>query len=347
MVEGDGSGDAIMDAASCRCDNDRGTCRPPARPLRMFERSVTLPFISVIIPTFNRLALLHETIASVRNQTFRDFEIIVVNDGSVDGTEAWLDTQDDIRAIHQANRGIAASRNSGAAAARGEWFAFLDHDDTWAPDKLKVQAEFVQENPEVALVATRHARMGKPFRKRAGSWVKGDLFVRVFAESFIHTSSVMIRRDVFNEIRGFPTVYRFADEFDVWLKIAAVYPIAYVDSVLTFIRFYDSNTSHNRVGVRTHTYQILQKNYDPGRIPRTFFSRPCQTTTSRLAARYLKEGNMDEALRWFRQSVKRSPWRLRGWRYLTRYGIRGMAAEGWPGGAERIVRRGTNETRRY
>src|SRR5512139_3270181 len=101
------------------------------------------PFISVIIPTFNRLNLLKETVNSVRNQIFRDFEIIVVNDGSTDGTGEWLRNQTDLRVIEQGNLGIATSRNNGAAAARGPWLAFLDHDDLWAPDKLLIQAEFV------------------------------------------------------------------------------------------------------------------------------------------------------------------------------------------------------------
>ncbi len=340
--------------------NSRQDARPTWLPRMGPENK---PFISVIIPTFNRLGLLKETVESVRGQTFRGFEIIVVNDGSNDGTKEWLDRQHDIRAIHQANQGIAASRNNGAAAAAGEWFAFLDHDDAWDPSKLSVQAAFVRDNPEMALVATRHARMGRPsslwsrlaslpwhptkghgarpvgqaFQPASGTdckvcptnppykpvqhWVKGDLFVRVYSESFIHTSSVMIRADVFGEINGFPTEYRFADEFDVWLKIAAAYPIAYVDSVLTFIRFYESNTSHNRVGVRTDTYRILLQNYDPARIPRKVFLRTMSDHDISFGRAFLKEGNGTEALKWFRQSVKRTPWRVRPWRYLARYGI--------------------------
>jgi glycosyltransferase involved in cell wall biosynthesis len=309
------------------------------------------PFISVIIPTFNRLGLLKETVESVRRQTFRDFEIIVINDGSTDGTTQWLDTQTDIRSVHQINQGIAASRNNGAATARGSWLAFLDHDDTWAPEKLSIQAEFVRNNPDVGLVAARHARMGKRVqrtsvpqggttnhgnetcpgrasdenlfssRRSVSQWVKGDLFVRVYSESFIHTSSVMIRADVLREINGFPTEYRFADEFDVWLKIAAAYPIAYVDSALTFIRFYESNTSHNRVGVRADTYRILLKNYDPARIPKRVFLRTMSDHDISFGRAFLKEGNTAEALKWFRKSVQRTPLRLRSWRYLTRYGL--------------------------
>jgi len=131
------------------------------------------PFVSVIIPTFNRLRLLKETVESVRNQTFRDFEIIVVNDGSADGTSEWLSCQSDLRAINQENKGIATSRNVGAAAAQGQWLAFLDHDDMWEPQKLHVQAEFVQKNPEVGLVAARHVRLGRSSGTSGqGAWIK-------------------------------------------------------------------------------------------------------------------------------------------------------------------------------
>jgi glycosyltransferase involved in cell wall biosynthesis len=258
----------------------------------------------------------------VRHQTFRDFEIIVVNDGSSDGTAEWLDSQTDLLVAHQNNSGIAASRNNGAKAARGRWFAFLDHDDLWAPEKLNVQAEFVKNNLDVALAATRHVRLGEKFRQSGQRhWTKGDLFVEEYSKSFIHTSSVMIRRDVFEKIGGFPTCYRFADEFDVWLKIASEYPIAYVDEPLVFIRFYEANTSHDRIGVRTDTYDILVKHYDPRRIPRKTFLKTLSDHDISFGRACLKTGDLHEALKWFKTSVKRTPFRLRSWRYYLRYRI--------------------------
>jgi glycosyltransferase involved in cell wall biosynthesis len=291
------------------------------------------PFVSVIIPTFNRLDLLKETVDSVRQQTFRDFEIIVVNDGSTDGTTEWLRSQSDLRVLEQSNSGIATSRNNGAAAAQAQWLAFLDHDDLWATDKLRVQAEFLKQNLDVGLVAARHVRLGKRHRlPRRVRWLKGDLFVKEFSESFIHTSSVVIRRDVFEKIRGFPSKYLFADEFDVWLKIAAAYPIAYVNLPLVFIRFYESNTSHDRIGVRTDTYDILTKNYDPERIPLRVYLKTLSDHDISFGRAYLKAGDFPEALKWFQRSIERTPWRLRSWRYYLRcrivQGLSGDAARG-------------------
>jgi len=288
----------------------------------MFMENKRSPFISVIIPTFNRLNLLKETLESVRSQIFRDFEIIVVNDGSSDGTGNWLSNQTDIRVIEQNNLGIATARNNGAAAADGVWLAFLDHDDLWAPDKLLIQAEFIRNNPEVAMVAARHVRLGKAYhRPRRPRWIKGDLFLKEYSQSFIHTSSVMIRRDVFEEIKGFPVKYRFADEFDVWLKITATHPTAYFDGPLVFIRFYESNTSHDRIGVRTDTYDILLRHYDPERVPREVFLRTLSDHDISFGRAYAHAGNLSEALKWFRSSLRRTPFRLRSWRYYFRYRI--------------------------
>jgi glycosyltransferase involved in cell wall biosynthesis len=280
------------------------------------------PPISVIIPTFNRKELLKETVQSVREQTFRDFEIIVVDDGSTDGTAEWLAAQSDLRVLSQTNQGIATSRNNGAALAVGRWLAFLDHDDLWAADKLKVQREFVEKNPEVGLVAARHVRLGKRVRvPKHPTWIKGDLLVKTYSESFIHTSSVVIKKDVLDKIGGFSTQYRFADEFDVWLKIARDFPIAYVDLPLVFIRFYESNTSHDRIGVRTDTYDILQKHYDPERIPRSIYLKTMSDHDISFGRAYMNAGNVPEALRWFRRSVERTPLRPRSWRYYLKYRI--------------------------
>ncbi len=278
------------------------------------------PLISVIIPTYNRLELLKLTLESVRNQTFGDFEIIVVDDGSSDGTGEWLSRQDDLITLRQKNAGIATSRNNGIAAAKGEWVAFLDHDDLWAQDKLQIQADFIKAHPDHVLVAAKHVRLGKGYSvPRKPVWIKGDLFVDVFSKSFIHTSSVIIRKDIIKSIGGFPSKYGFADEFQVWLKIAHDHPIGYFDKPLVFIRFYESNTSHNRIGVRTDTYDILMNNYDPLKIPRKVYLKTMSDHDISFGRAYIAAGDTDTALGWFKRSFFRAPWRLRGARYYLKY----------------------------
>lgn len=281
---------------------------------------LTTPSASVVIPTYNRLELLKETVASVRAQTFGDFEIIVIDDGSQDDTWEWLQAQADIRAFRQTNQGIAAARNAGVVRARAAWIALLDHDDVWLPEKLRIQMHFIGKNPHVALVAARHVRMGRrvrnPIKPR---WIYGDLFQDVFSKSFIHTSSVVVRKDALESIGGFDPIYRFADEFDVWLKVAKNYEIAYLNTPLVLIRLYESNTSHDRLGLRKETQDILMKHYDPDRISERLFRRTLSDHDISYGRAYVKADEIQKALECFWSSVTRTPFRLRSWRYFIRY----------------------------
>ncbi|MFH0957590.1 MAG: glycosyltransferase [Pseudomonadota bacterium] len=289
------------------------------------------PFVSVVIPTYNRVELLKQTLESVRRQTFSDYEIIVVNDGSTDGTAEWLRSQHDIISVDQPNSGIAASRNKGVSVGRGQWMAFLDHDDLWDQDKLQIQVGFIKSNHEIAMVAARHVRIGSRARRcKANKWIKGDLFSQVYSESFIHTSSVMIRKDALIKIGGFPTKYRFADEFDVWLKISKDFPIGFYNTPLVFIRFYDSNTSHNRIGVRSDTYDILLNNYDPSRIPKDMYLKTLSDHDISFGRAYVRLGDLDNALQWFYSAVNRTPMRPRAWRYYLRYRLFNIVKKFWP-----------------
>ena len=127
------------------------------------------PLVSVIIPTYNRADLVRQAVASVKAQTFRDFEIVVVDDGGTDGTCEVLSAGRELRVLrHPDRRGVAAARNTGVAAARGEWLAFLDSDDLWLPDKLARQISWLEGQPELLICQTdetwvrRGVRVNKP-----------------------------------------------------------------------------------------------------------------------------------------------------------------------------------------
>ena len=110
-----------------------------------------VPLVSVIIPTYNRADLVRQALASVKAQTYRDFEIVVVDDGGTDGTCEALSAWREIRVLRHAHRrGVSAARNTGIDAARGEWLAFLDSDDLWLPDKLARQIFWLEGSPGVA-----------------------------------------------------------------------------------------------------------------------------------------------------------------------------------------------------
>jgi len=138
-----------------------------------------VPAVSVIIPTYNRAALVGEALASVQAQSFRDFEVLVVDDGSTDATPEVLAAWREVRVLrHPRRRGVSAARNTGVAFARGEWLAFLDSDDLWLPAKLARQMAYLAGRPDLSLCQTdetwvrRGARVNQPptHRKVAG-WI--------------------------------------------------------------------------------------------------------------------------------------------------------------------------------
>src|SRR5436309_7380613 len=112
-----------------------------------------MPKVSVIIPVFNGERYIRQTIESVLAQTYRDFELLVIDDGSTDGTaEAVKEYEKDLRYVHQGNGGASKARNQGIRFSQGKYIAFLDADDLWEPEKLTIQVEFLERNPKIGLV---------------------------------------------------------------------------------------------------------------------------------------------------------------------------------------------------
>ncbi|MGA7871157.1 MAG: glycosyltransferase family A protein [Candidatus Binatus sp.] len=181
------------------------------------------PEVSVIIPTYNRCAMLREAIDSVLAQTSRAFELIVVDDGSTDGTAEQLTRFDKtIRIERIEHRGPAAARNRGVAIARGPLIAFLDSDDLWSPTKLERQFAFMRANPGCAISQTneiwirngRRVNPGLRHRKRAG-----DIFIDSLRTCLISMSSVMMRTELFRSLGGFDEIMTAAEDYDLWLRI--------------------------------------------------------------------------------------------------------------------------------
>ena len=148
------------------------------------------PLVSVIIPVYNGGRHLRAALESVFAQTYRPFEVIVVDDGSTDDSSAIAQSFPDVRYIHQQNQGVAAARNRGIDAARGEFFAFLDQDDLWTPEKLKLQIGYLLGHPDLGYTLTQQQFFLEPgetlppwFRKELLSsvhtgWVLGTMVVR-------------------------------------------------------------------------------------------------------------------------------------------------------------------------
>jgi glycosyltransferase involved in cell wall biosynthesis len=194
------------------------------------------PEVSVIIPTFNRRAMVREAIDSVLAQTAAGFELIVVDDGSSDGTvEELARFGESIRIERIANRGPAAARNLGVAIARAPLIAFLDSDDLWSPIKLERQLAFISENPgcdisqcnEIWIRDGRRVNPGMRHRKRAGNF-----FVESLRTCLISPSAVLMRRDLLDSIGGFDEDMAAAEDYDLWLRILVDHNVGLLDEPL-------------------------------------------------------------------------------------------------------------------
>lgn len=184
-----------------------------------------MPYFSVIIPVHNRYRSLKEAIDSVLSQTFTDFELIVVDDGSADDTPHVADEYAGrIRYIRQENRGVSAARNAGAAAASSPWLAFLDSDDLWLPGKLERQSRFICENPGISIHQTDETwiRRGRRVNPRERHLKReGRIFIDSLALCLISPSAAAMSRECFDRYGPFDEDLPACEDYDLWLRVTA------------------------------------------------------------------------------------------------------------------------------
>jgi glycosyltransferase involved in cell wall biosynthesis len=206
--------------------------------------------ISVVIPAYNAGRFIKRTIDSVLAQTFTDYELIVVDDGSTDNTgEIVKGYGPKVRYIYQKNAGDGPARNAGIAAAIGEWIAFLDHDDEWLPEKLAVQTELLEKNPTLKWCAASYYQSWQGRRKvisdspsvlklLGGKDFLDSYFSAVTAGGtiLIMTSTMLVRKSTFDELGVFDSCWRRAADQDMWWRIAHTYPqIGFVSRPLSIM----------------------------------------------------------------------------------------------------------------
>lgn len=193
--------------------------------------------VSVIIPTYNRAKKVARAIASALYQTFTDFEIIVVDDGSNDDTVETLSLFRPyiVPLIHEQNRGVSAARNTGIKASSAPLIAFLDSDDYWLPEKLAVQAAFFKACPEAVVCQTqeRWIRKGRPVNPgKKHLKPTGSIFEPSLKLCLVSPSAAMVKRALFNEVGLFDETLPVCEDYDLWLRISCRYPIHLLDREL-------------------------------------------------------------------------------------------------------------------
>ena len=228
------------------------------------------PMVSVVIPTYNCARYLPEAIDSVLAQTYRDFEIIVVDDGSTDNTpEVLARYGDQIRIIRQPDQGRSAARNAGILAARGEYIAFLDADDLWLPQKLEKQLALFAARAEIGWVYSDYRRLAElgsdtdTFFHRAGLRPppEGRILPELLSGCITSTITVMARASCFRRVGLFDPSLTRAEDYDMWIRLATQFDAACVDEPLALYRQHSRQiTSRTHPGIAEyHTWRVLGK----------------------------------------------------------------------------------------
>ena len=306
--------------------------------------------ISVVIPAFNCENYIGETIDSVLQQTLKAFEIIVVDDGSTDGTAATLESfRSSIRYIYQSNKGPSAARNAGISYASGDYIAFLDNDDVWLPDKLSRQVDALHYHPEAALIfsdaqwvrddgTTARYSFGRStsskrqrsvglrneiarLQEHDGTILVGDLYGDLLDDNFIINSSVLVRRQALEVVGEIDESLVLNSDYDLWLRIASKYPIAYLNLPVVKYRLRESSMS-GRFALREYSYRrwdgrLFEKHLRVGRPEyRAAIKRRIAQCYELAAWGYFHYGELADARSVNREARSYSMFNIKLWMYF-------------------------------
>lgn len=203
------------------------------------------PAVSVIMPVWNRERFIADAIRSILAQTFVDFELIVVDDGSTDGTRAVVASFDDsrLRCLPGEHRGISAAMNAGLAAAKGRYIARLDSDDWWLPDMLATQVAVLEDRPEVGVVYARGECTDSDWKPLSMTWgyplrYPGETFRSMVYNDCTCNITVVCRRACYERVGAYDESLQTSEDLDMWLRVARYFEFAFTDRVLARIRLH-------------------------------------------------------------------------------------------------------------
>lgn len=226
--------------------------------------NIETPFFSVIIPTFNRKDFLKIAIESVLEQTCRDFELIIVDDGSTDGTETMLDNYEDqkIKYLLQENKGVSSARNRGLNESKGRFIAFLDSDDKWVAEKLETTIKYIDKFPDINIFHSEETwYKNKKLHNQKNKHKKPDGFVyfKALPLCCISISTAVIIRDVLDDIGVFDETLPACEDYDFWLRATQKYDVKLIPEYLTIKDGGRPDQLSSQPGLDKYRIQALEK----------------------------------------------------------------------------------------
>ena len=220
--------------------------------------------ISVVIPTYNRRQTIGRSIDSILNQTLFPSEIIVVDDGSTDGTSDYIQSNfPSIILLQQPNKGVSSARNMGIRSSNSDWVALLDSDDEWFPKKLEKQVMTLSQNLDIKFCHTEEIWIRNGVRvnqMKKHQKYGGHIFNKCLDMCRISPSSVLFHRSILDDVGYFDKDQKVCEDYDLWLRITAKYPVLYIDeSLIKKYGGHEDQLSKVKDGIESHRIKVLEK----------------------------------------------------------------------------------------
>ncbi len=276
------------------------------------DRASNSPKISVIVPTYNRAYQLKETLCSVLTQTYQDFELIVVDDGSIDDTSKVVKEFPRVKHLTlKENYGVSIARNVGLASAKGKYICFLDSDDLWDQKKLKIQFCWMEDNTDCQVCYTDEIWIRNGVRVNQMNIHRkysGDIYLHCLPLCIVSPSSAMLRIGLFDEIGGFDESLPACEDYDLWLRISMKYEFELINESLVIKKGgHADQLSKKYWGMDRFRVVALKKLLDSNslegerlRLTRSELARKCSV----LIKGFVKRGKKEEELH-YRTIIKK------------------------------------------
>jgi glycosyltransferase involved in cell wall biosynthesis len=275
--------------------------------------------VSIIMPAFNAEAYIGQAIESILAQTYQQWELVVINDGSTDNTQHIVSSFTDhrIRSIYQENRGLAGARNTGIRAAQSNTIALLDSDDLWMPEFLKKMKPLLDQHLEAAAVYCGFRYINE-IGEEIDSFpsievVEPELFHKklIFEGNFLIPSAVLFRKKLAEDVGLFDESLQAVEDADLWIRLSVVRPFIGLPEALVKYRQHDSNMSKDPERMVAADYRLREKMFgppegDPSTWPEMKLHGYAQLFRSGTS-RYLAYGNVEKSAHYFQQLVEVSP----------------------------------------
>jgi len=273
-----------------------------------------LPFVDVIIPSFNAVDWLPETINSVLSQTYKNINIYVIDDGSTDGTEKFMKSisEKNVFYFKQRNGGVSKARNLGILKSSSEYLAFLDADDIWHPDKIEKQMNIMLKNPNLGLIYGGHYSINQDgfITRYLLHKNRGDVFEKLCEGNLVSGSASMalVKRSVIDHVGIFSEeLVNGCEDWEMWLRIARKYDFDYVPEIILDIRVIEGSMQANHAKMANNLvklFEIVTRDLELSRIERIKLASTC---LSDAAAAYYQSGNYKMARKCMAKLFRENP----------------------------------------